>query len=71
LTESWPNFISGQREDFRLWLESGLRWAKLEKTDLSEADLIGANLSGARYDRNTVWPEDFNPQGVSAVLVEE
>lgn len=41
--------------------------ANLRGTDFSGANLLGADLRGAIYDRNTVFPEDFDPPGAGAV----
>jgi uncharacterized protein YjbI with pentapeptide repeats len=43
-----------------------LRWANLTRADLRGANLDGAdlrwaNLDGARWDKRTVWPDDFIP----------
>lgn len=32
-----------------------------------DADLTGANLTGATYSDVTVWPEDFDPEEADAV----
>jgi len=55
--------------------------ANLEGADFGNADLRGADLSkalnleradltGARYDENTQWPADFNPQAAGAEPVD-
>ena len=48
--------------------------------DLYYADLIGANLSGphlnkgflerARFNKDTIWPYDFDPEAAGAKLIE-
>jgi hypothetical protein len=61
--------------------ETNLGWADLSGAYLREtilggaylrrADLSGAQLSEARYDVNTEWPEGFDPVEAGAVLVNE
>jgi uncharacterized protein YjbI with pentapeptide repeats len=41
--------------------DASLRWANLSAANLSDADLGNANLHEAKYDRDTQWPEDFDP----------
>jgi hypothetical protein len=41
--------------------------AELYSGDLRGADLAGPPLSGARYDRRTLWPGGFDPQESGAV----
>jgi hypothetical protein len=36
----------------------------------SGADLGNANLHQAKYDRDTQWPQDFDPVAAGAVLEE-
>lgn len=48
-----------------------LSYARLFKANLSKANLTDANLEGVRlydatYDRNTVWPDDFDPEYAGA-----
>ena len=45
--------------------------ANLPGAILSGANLIRADLSLARYDANTQWPEGFDPEAEGAVLVED
>jgi len=45
--------------------------ASLRGADLSMADLTGATLTGTRYDRNTIWPEGFDPVAAGAKNVAE
>jgi len=45
--------------------------ARLTKADFAGADLRGANLTGADFSRerankDTIWPEDFDPKGAGA-----
>ena len=52
-----------------------LNEADLSDTDLRGADLRGADLSqadlkGARYNKNTRFPEDFDPDNAWMMLVE-
>ncbi|MCB0210162.1 MAG: pentapeptide repeat-containing protein [Anaerolineae bacterium] len=44
--------------------------AKLRWTDLRESSLLTADLNGAKYDRWTRWPENFDPKKKGAILVE-
>lgn len=51
-----------------------LRLAQLGGADLRQANLRGARLRGAYlldaiYDRDTQWPDDFNPAAHGAVFV--
>ena len=51
-----------------------LRAAQLAGADLRKTNLRGARLKGvylldAIYDRNTIWPEGFNPARHGAVFV--
>lgn len=64
-----------------------LRGADLRCADLSGADLLNANLSGADmswwptltstsltgayYDKETIWPEGFDPEAAEAILVDD
>ena len=45
-----------------------LRQAYLVDADLSCSDLTGANLVGAKYSPETVWPEGFDQAAVGAIL---
>lgn len=62
-----------------------LNGANLRQADLTEAHLFEANLqfaclegailsrtnlSGAKYNEATIWPGDFDPQAVGALLIE-
>ena len=38
---------------------------------LYEANLSGADLCGACYNANTLWPEGFDPEAAGAVLVDD
>ena len=40
-------------------------------TNLSNANLNGARLTGARYDSDTKWPDDFNPQASGGIFKEQ
>jgi len=42
---------------------ASLQNAFLENADLYNAKLEGAELEGAVYNSETVWPDDFNPDG--------
>ncbi|MBI1785067.1 pentapeptide repeat-containing protein [Candidatus Sumerlaeota bacterium] len=53
---------------------SDLRAAQLAGADLRKTNLHGARMKGvylldAIYDRDTVWPEGFNPSHNGAVFV--
>jgi hypothetical protein len=45
--------------------------ANLEKANLFESSLEKANLNGAIYNKNTKWPDGFNPKAAGARLVQE
>ena len=53
-----------------------LQYAELQEADLRGANLQGAifldisftGLTGAIYDRDTLWPEGFDPDDWEAVL---
>lgn len=49
---------------------ASLRNADLRGADLRGAYLINTILSGAKYNELTLWPDDFDPVQVRAVLVE-
>ncbi len=38
---------------------------------LTQVDLSGANLNGARPDARTLWPKGFNPQAEGVIFVDE
>ena len=44
--------------------------ANLYGTDLDGANLGGANLGGAEYNKNTKFPDDFDPEEAGMVLEE-
>ncbi len=53
--------------------EANLKRAGLEGANLSGADLVGAklrwtNLTGAIYDRKTVWPPGFDPKAAGVIF---
>jgi uncharacterized protein YjbI with pentapeptide repeats len=58
-----------------------LSHAKLENAHLAGANLMAAKLDGASlkdtdvtgaiFDRETVWPAGFDPRGRGAVFIEE
>ena len=47
-----------------------LSGADLFGTDLFGADLFGATLKRALYNKETTWPEGFDPKAAGAILVE-
>ncbi|MFF2883978.1 pentapeptide repeat-containing protein [Bacillus toyonensis] len=64
-------------------ISADLSGANLSEADVWKADFSGANLSnanmsclrineatfeGALYDKNTIWPEGFNPEEIGAIL---
>jgi uncharacterized protein YjbI with pentapeptide repeats len=51
-----------------LW-GADLSQANLCGADFTRAVLIGVNLEGARYDRRTVFPSEFDPHAAGAVNV--
>ena len=50
--------------------DANLNSANLSAANLNGADLGNAKLHKARYDRNTKWPEGFDPVAAGAVLEE-
>lgn len=54
--------------DFR---NADLQAVSLTGADLRDADLTGANLRDVLYDRETAWPESFNPAAHGAILVDD
>ena len=42
----------------------------LRGASLYEANLSGADLGGACYNANTLWPEGFDPEAAGARLVD-
>jgi hypothetical protein len=52
-------------------VRSCLRDAMLGHACLQEADLTGADLTGARYNGQTEWPSSFNPAAHGAVFSTE
>lgn len=74
--------LSGAKLQGAKLKESDLMGATLDKADLSDAELQGADLSGvtdlrrakslagARYDKDTTWPADFDPHAFGAILVD-
>jgi hypothetical protein len=64
-------------EDVNFW-QANLRGADLTEANLAGADLSGADLTGANlaratltcalYDKQTRWPEGFDPEIVDAIL---
>jgi hypothetical protein len=50
--------------------DASLHSANLSAANLSGANLSNANLQEAKYDRDTQWPEGFDPFAAGAVLEE-
>ena len=48
------------REELEAKLAAGER-------SLQRANLTAADLSGAKYDTQTKWPEDFDPEAAGAL----
>jgi uncharacterized protein YjbI with pentapeptide repeats len=42
----------------------------LFRANLSGADLREVNLSGANYDDQAKWPDNFNPKETGMILVD-
>jgi len=47
-----------------------LTGADLRGADLDEAVLYGALLAGAKYNKDTIWPDDFNPDAAGCYMGE-
>jgi uncharacterized protein YjbI with pentapeptide repeats len=47
-----------------------LSQTQLNSTDLSKSNLIDIDLNGAKYRKDTKWPEGFNPKDFGAILEE-
>jgi hypothetical protein len=47
-----------ERGEYRSW------WAKIFEVDLRETD-----VRGAKYNKNTIWPDGFDPKTAGAKLV--
>ena len=65
-------YMIGPGADLR---RADLFGADLEGVDLSGADLGGAllsgvNLIGARVNKNTTWPEGFDPKAAGVIFVD-
>ena len=43
--------------------------ADLTGANLSEARLTGANLAGTLADKDTQWPDDFDPVAAGVIFV--
>jgi len=66
--------LRGARLARRYLARANLSRANLERAGLRGANLRGADLSKtnvkeARYDRDTEWPEGFDPETAGARLV--
>jgi hypothetical protein len=51
-------------------MEADLRGAVLGGAILEGANLRNANLTGTKYDKRTLWPENFDPKASGAIEVE-
>ena len=40
----------------------------LAKADLFRANLVGADLTGAKADESTIWPEGFDPVAAGVIF---
>ena len=49
---------------------ANLHETELSKANLSEANLSGDNMTGAKYNKNTRFPEDFDPETERMVLLQ-
>ena len=58
-------YMIGPGADLR---RADLFGADLEGADLSGADLNEANLIGARANKNTTWPEGFDPVAAGVIF---
>jgi uncharacterized protein YjbI with pentapeptide repeats len=47
-----------------------LTMATLSGADLSKATLRGTIMSEVKYDKNTKWPDWFDPESAGCILVE-
>ena len=77
-----PDFTNFTREEVVAKVAAGeslegadLEGGDLQGADLRGADLVGADLSqadlkGARYNKNTRFPEGFDPEAAGMVLEE-
>jgi uncharacterized protein YjbI with pentapeptide repeats len=52
-----------------LW-DANLRDANLRGADLKGTNLGSANLAGAKFDKDTKWPDGFDPIAAGAILEE-
>ena len=76
----WTDFWGAHLEDAKLW-GAVLSYAKLDHAHLSRANLRatklayasleGADVTGAVFDRDTVWPTGFDARGRGAVFIGE
>ncbi len=68
-TLTWVNLTDAYLSGADLF-RAELIWANLVNADFSEAHLLEANLRAAKYNLNTIWPENFDPTQTNAVLVD-
>lgn len=76
----WTDFWGAHLDGAKFWgaflchaklKHAHLTGADLRATKLQEASLEGADLTGALFDRDTVWPTGVDARGRGAVLVGE
>lgn len=68
------NLKGANLEEADLWkanlMSANLEGANLEGANLGGTNLQGTSLIGARYNDDTSWPEDFDPEAAGAIKVE-
>jgi uncharacterized protein YjbI with pentapeptide repeats len=47
-----------------------LRITNLKGANFKGANLTGANLIGVRADKDTIWPEGFDPVAAGVIFVD-
>ncbi len=47
---------------------ANLEWARLTGVNLTGANLTGANLTQATADKDTIWPEGFDPVAAGVIF---
>ncbi len=76
----WASFLTANLSGAHL-VGANMVGSELQSANLAGADLCGANLEdahlgwvrlrGAHYDKETCWPENFDPVGAGAIKVED